>query len=63
VIGKNNFISKIANTDFPIHDLIARRWSARVISSQKVEKKQNYFLFLKAQDGLLLHVINNHGVT
>jgi len=47
VIGKNNFISKIANTDFPIHDLIARRWSARVISSQKVEKKTKLFSILK----------------
>lgn len=36
--GKNNFISKIANTGFPIHDLIARRWSARAISTKKVEK-------------------------
>ena len=31
-------ISKIANTDFPIHDLIARRWSARAFSTKKVEK-------------------------
>jgi nitroreductase len=40
VSNKNNnvFISKIANTDFPIHDLIARRWSARAFSSKKVEK-------------------------
>ena len=33
-------ISKIANTDFPIHDLIARRWSARAFSTKKVEKSK-----------------------
>lgn len=42
VSNKNNFdfISKIANTDFPIHDLIARRWSARAFSTKKVEKSK-----------------------
>ncbi|HJU59987.1 MAG TPA: nitroreductase family protein [Nitrososphaeraceae archaeon] len=40
--GKNDFdlISKIANTDFPIHYLIARRWSARAFSTKKVEKSK-----------------------
>jgi nitroreductase len=33
-------ISKIAKTDFPIHDLIARRWSARAFSTKKVEKSK-----------------------
>jgi nitroreductase len=42
VSNKNNFdfISKIANTDFPIHDIIARRWSARAFSTKKVEKSK-----------------------
>lgn len=39
---KNDFglITKIANTDFPIHDLIAKRWSARAFSTKKVEKSK-----------------------
>lgn len=39
---KNNFdlITKKANTDFPIHKLIARRWSARAFSTKKVEKSK-----------------------
>jgi nitroreductase len=36
----NDLITKIANTDFPIHKLIARRWSARAFSSKKVEKSK-----------------------
>jgi len=36
--NENNLISKIANTDFPIHNLIARRWSARAFSTKTVEK-------------------------
>ena len=35
-----HLISKIANTNFPIHNLIARRWSARAFSSKKVEKSK-----------------------
>lgn len=40
--GKNDddLITKIANTDFPIHRLIARRWSARSFSTKKVEKSK-----------------------
>jgi nitroreductase len=40
--SKNDFdlITKIAKTDFPIHDLIARRWSARAFSAKKVEKSK-----------------------
>jgi nitroreductase len=40
--GKNDddLITKIANTDFPIHRLIARRWSARAFSTKKVEKSK-----------------------
>jgi nitroreductase len=42
VSGKNDFdfISKIANTDFPIHDLLARRWSGREFSTKTVEKSK-----------------------
>jgi nitroreductase len=40
VSGKNDLITKIANTDVPIHDLIARRWSARAFSTKKVEKSK-----------------------
>lgn len=36
----NDLITKIANTDFPIHNLIARRWSARAFSTKKVEKSK-----------------------
>ena len=41
--GKNDgddLITKIANTDFPIHRLIARRWSARAFSTKTVEKSK-----------------------
>jgi nitroreductase len=37
---KNNIITKIADTDFPIHNLIARRWSARAFSTKAVEKSK-----------------------
>jgi nitroreductase len=36
----DDLITKIANTDFPIHKLIARRWSARAFSTKKVEKSK-----------------------
>lgn len=38
--NENNLISKIANTDFPIHNLIAKRWSARAFSTKTVEKSK-----------------------
>lgn len=38
--GKNDLITKIANTDFPIHDLLARLWSARAFSTKTVEKSK-----------------------
>lgn len=38
--NENNLISKIANTNFPIHNLIARRWSARAFSPKTVEKSK-----------------------
>ena len=38
--NENNLISKIANTDFPIHNLIARRWSARAFSTKTVKKSK-----------------------
>jgi nitroreductase len=37
---ETNLISKIANTDFPIHNIIARRWSARAFSTKPVEKSK-----------------------
>ena len=35
-----DLISKKADTDFPIHNLIARRWSARAFSTKAVEKSK-----------------------
>ena len=43
-----DLISKKANTDFPIHDLIARRWSARAISSTKKVEKTKLLSILEA---------------
>ena len=37
---KNTIITKIADTDFPIHNLIARWWSARAFSTKAVEKSK-----------------------
>jgi nitroreductase len=51
VSDKNNFdlITKIAKTDFPIHDLIARRWSARAFSTKKVEKSKLFSILEAAR--------------
>src|ERR1044072_10047805 len=39
--GKNDdLITKTAKADYPIHRLIARRWSARAFSTKKVEKSK-----------------------
>lgn len=48
---KNDFglITKIANTDFPIHDLIAKRWSARAFSTKKVEKSKLFSILEAAR--------------
>ena len=48
---KNDFglITKIAKTDFPIHDLIARRWSARAFSTKKVEKSKLFSILEAAR--------------
>lgn len=48
---KNNFdlITKKANTDFPIHDLIARRWSARAFSTKPVEKSKLFSILEAAR--------------
>ena len=48
---KNNFdlITKIAKTDFPIHDLIARRWSARAFSTKPVEKSKLFSILEAAR--------------
>ena len=36
--NEKNLISKAAKTNFPIHSLIAKRWSARAFSTKSVEK-------------------------
>jgi len=36
----NEIITKSANTDFPINELISRRWSARAFSTRSVEKSK-----------------------
>jgi nitroreductase len=33
-------VTKSAKTDFPINDIIARRWSARAFSTRSVEKSK-----------------------
>ena len=33
-------VTKSAKTDFPINDIIARRWSAKVFSTRSVEKSK-----------------------
>jgi nitroreductase len=36
--NENNIITKKAGTDYPINELIAKRWSARAFSTRPVEK-------------------------
>jgi nitroreductase len=38
--NEKNLISKVAKTNFPIHSLIAQRWSARAFSTKSVEKSK-----------------------
>jgi nitroreductase len=38
--NEKNLISKTAKTNFPIHNLIAQRWSARAFSTKPVEKSK-----------------------
>ena len=38
--NKEEIIEKRANTDFPIHELIAKRWSARAFSTRPVERSK-----------------------
>ena len=47
--NENNLIEKIANTDFPVHDLIARRWSARALSTKAVEKSKLFSILEAAR--------------
>ena len=49
--SKNNcdLITKIAKTDFPIQDLIARRWSARAFSTKPVEKSKLFSILEAAR--------------
>src|ERR687898_2395479 len=37
---RTKIITKMAKTDYPIHNLIARRWSARAFSTKTVEKSK-----------------------
>jgi nitroreductase len=37
-LTKTTMITKTANTDYPINELIAKRWSARAFSTRPVEK-------------------------
>ncbi|MGE3859495.1 MAG: nitroreductase family protein [Nitrososphaeraceae archaeon] len=37
---EKNLITKVAKTNFPIHSLIAQRWSARAFSTKSVEKSK-----------------------
>jgi nitroreductase len=46
---ETNLISKIANTDFPIHNIIARRWSARAFSTKIVEKSKLFSILEAAR--------------
>lgn len=38
--SRKNLISKKALTNFPIHEIIAKRWSARAFSTKSVEKSK-----------------------
>ena len=38
--SKKNLLSKKAITSFPIHEIIAKRWSARAFSTKPVEKSK-----------------------
>src|ERR671915_141725 len=39
-VGGTRIITKMAKTDYPISELIARRWSARAFSTKPVEKSK-----------------------
>ncbi len=47
--GNKNPITKIANTKFPIHDLIAQRWSVRAFSTRHVESSKLYSILEAAR--------------
>jgi nitroreductase len=46
---KENLIEKAAHTDYPIHDLLRRRWSPRAFSERSVEPQKLYSLFEAAR--------------
>ena len=46
---KKNIITKLADTDFPIHNLLARRWSARSFSTKSVEKSKLFSILEAAR--------------
>jgi len=39
-LGKKEIVAKTAKTDFPVSELISRRWSARAFSTRPVEKRK-----------------------
>src|ERR671927_1519907 len=39
-LDRKEIVAKNAKTDFPINDIIARRWSARAFSTRAVEKSK-----------------------
>ena len=39
-VERTKIITKMAKTDYPISELIARRWSARAFSTKPVEKSK-----------------------
>ena len=46
---KKNIITKLADTDFPRHNLLARRWSARSFSTKSVEKSKLFSILEAAR--------------
>jgi nitroreductase len=42
-------MNKVANTDYPIHDLLKNRWSPRAFSTQPVEPEKLWSLFEAAR--------------
>ena len=53
---RTKIITKMAKTDYPISELIARRWSARAFSTKPVEDIYNktFINFRSGQMGSLL---------
>lgn len=47
--SRKNLISKKALTNFPIHEIIAKRWSARAFSTKPVEKSKLFSILEAAR--------------